>query len=418
MSQTSKLKGFAILLALFAALMLGLAACGGDDEEGAEAPPAAEGGDTGEGGGGGGSGLEEGTYKIGFVESITGRLAFYDPVFAQGMKLAIDQINEEGGVDGVLQIEMIERDGKSDPAQGAVVARELIAEGVQFAVTPCDADIGIPGAQLFQQEGIPVVMACGSGWTFPKIVGDFAFNNVFGTAAMGAAQAEWAMDQGYERACDLSSNDYFYGKNTSDIFQARYKELGGEIACHVFYKLTDSDFRAVATQIAQANPDIVTTTLVFPGSTTFLKQVRAQGYDGPFIWSDSIDSQAAVAAGSALNNVFFTTHACPEDESTRAFFDEFEARYGEAPDANFVATGGDLVLQIEAALLAAGTSDPQAVRDAYANLENVEGISGSISYKDAPLPGNPIKDVHVLEWKDGTPTCVESFYPEEVPAIE
>jgi branched-chain amino acid transport system substrate-binding protein len=408
MSELWKLRRVAILLALAAALVLAAAACGGGDgDEGAEEAETTEAGQ-----------LPSGTYKIGFVESITGRLAFYDPIFARGMKVAIEQINDKGGVDGRLKLQLIERDGKSDPAAGAVAARELMAQDVQFAVTPCDADIGIPGAQIFQRDGIPVVMACGSGWTFPKIVGDYAFNNVFGTAAMGAAQAEFAIDQGWKRACDLSSNDYFYGKNTSDVFESRFKELGGKIVCHVFYKLTDSDFRAVATQIARANPDVVTTTLVFPGSTTFLKQVRAQGYQGPFIWSDAIDSRAALAAGAALKDVYFTTHACPTDSTTSEFFDAFQQKTGKAPDANFVATGGDLVKQIEAALLEAKSTDPSAVRDAYAGLKDVKGISGTISYAGAPLPRNPVKDVHVLKWENREQKCVKSFYPEEVPAIE
>ena len=52
----------------------------------------------------GGSALPSGTYKIGFVESKTGRLAFYDPPFYQGLKLGIDQINAKGGVGGKLKL--------------------------------------------------------------------------------------------------------------------------------------------------------------------------------------------------------------------------------------------------------------------------------------------------------------------------
>lgn len=397
-----------LVLLLLAVLVLGAAACGGDDDE------AADGGNGGEAA----EGLTAGTYKIGYVESITGRLAFYDPLFAEGMKIAIDQVNEDGGVDGQVQLELIERDGQSDAAAGAVAARELVAEGVQFGVTPCDADLGIPAAQIFAQNNIPVVMSCGSGWTFPTIVGEYAFNNVYGTAAMGAAQAEWAIEQGWETACDLSSNDYFYGKNTSDVFQARFEELGGELVCNVFYTFDDTDFRAIATQIADANPDFVTTTLVFPGSTTFLRQTRAAGYDGPFLWADSIDSDAALGAGEALNNVFFTSHACHTDESVAEFYAAFEEATGDPPDASFIATGGDLVLLIEAALLEAGSTDGPAVRDAFDGLRDVEGISGNITYADAPLARNPIKNVNIVEWVDGEQECVESFYPESIPEIE
>lgn len=418
--MTSRKRGrlhFLMFLLIAGVLVTAVAACGGDDDEPEATPPAADDGTDADAGDDGEAQVPEGTYKIGFVVSQTGRLTFYDPPFSEGMKVAIAQINDEGGVDGRLQLELIERDGQSDPAAGAIAARELVAEGVQFGVTPCDADIGIPAAQVFAQNEIPVVMACGSGWTFPTIVGDYGFNNVFGTAAMGAAQAEWAIEQGWTRACDLSSNDYFYGKNTSDVFQARFEELGGEIVCHVFYTFDDTDFRAISTQIADANPDVVTTTLVFPGSTTFLRQARAAGYDGPFIWADSLDSDAALGAGGALNNVFFTSHACLTDDSVAEFYAAFEEATGDPPDASFIATGGDLVLLIQEAIRNAGSVEGPDVRDAFDNLSDVQGISGPITYADAPLPRNPIKNVNIVEWVDGEQECVTNFYPEEIPEL-
>lgn len=364
------------------------------------------------------SALPSGTYKIGFVESITGRLAFYDPVFAQGLKLGIDQINAKGGVGGKLKLQLIEKDGKSDPAQGAVIARELVDQGVQFLVTPCDADIGIPAAQIAQSKKIPVVMACGSGWTFPGIVGDYAFINVYGTAALGAAQAEFAITQGWKRAYNYLSSEYFYGKNIGDVFDARFKQLGGKTIGRGFYKFSDTDFRAIATSIAKLKPDVVTTTLVLPGQTTFLKQLRAQGYKGPVLGADSFDSKALFGAGSAANNIWFTTHACPTDARVKSFFAAFKKATGKAPDANFVATGGDLALQIQAALLAANSTDTKKVRDAYANLKNVQGISGLISYKGSPLPRVPKKDVFILKTQGRGTVCVTHFYPKKVPAIK
>jgi branched-chain amino acid transport system substrate-binding protein len=365
-----------------------------------------------------GSALPSGTYTIGFVESITGRLAFYDPPFAQGLKLAIDQINAKGGIGGKLKIELIEQDGKSDPAQGAVVARDLLAKNVQFGITPCDADIGIPAAQVFQAAKIPVVMACGSGWTFPEIVGDYAFINVYGTAALAAAQAEFAIKQRWRTAYNYSSTEYFYGKNIGDVFAARYKQLGGKVVGTGYYKFADTDFRAIATQIAKLKPQVVTTTLVLPGQTTFLKQLRAQGYRGPVLGADSFDAKATFGAGSATKDVWFTTHACPTDPKVKVFFASYKKKTGKAPDANFVATGGDLAIQIEQALLKAGSVDPTKVRDAYAGLRNVRGISGLISYAGAPLPRVPKKDVFVLKIVGKKTVCVTHFYPRQVPKIK
>ena len=225
--------------------------------------------------------LPSGTYKIGYVEGITGRLAFYDVPFAQGMKVRIAQVNAKGGVGGKVKLQLLEQDGKSSPAQGGIAARSLLASHVQFGVAPCDLDLGLPAGQVFEKAKIPNVLSCANGWTYPKIVGPYAFTNAYGTSAMGAGMAQYAISRGWRRACDYSSNDYFYGKNVSDVFDAVYKKLGGKIVCHLYYHFSDTDFRAVATQIQSAKPQVVATSLVFPGTTTFLKQVRAAGYDGP-----------------------------------------------------------------------------------------------------------------------------------------
>lgn len=366
----------------------------------------------------GASALPSGTYKIGFVESKTGRLAFYDVPWYQGLAGAIDQINAKGGVGGKLKLQVITEDGKSDPAQGAVVASDLINKNVQFGISPCDADIGIPAATKFQAASIPVVMACGSGWTFPSIVGSYAFINVYGTAALGAAQAEFAAKQGWKRAYNLSSTEYFYGKNIGDSFAARYKQLGGKIVGTGYYKFADTDFRALATQIVAKKPQVVTSTIVLPGSTTFLKQLRAAGYKGPVLGADSFDTSAMLGAGSALNNVWFTTHACPTAPRTAAFFAAVKKRTGKAPDGAIVATGGDLALLIKAALLKAGSVDPTKVRDAFASLKNIQGTSGVISYAGSPEKGVPKKDVFIIRYVNGKQKCLSHFYPAKVNPIK
>jgi branched-chain amino acid transport system substrate-binding protein len=366
-----------------------------------------------------GTAVPAGTYKIGYVESITGRLAFYEPPWGEGVKTAIDQLNAKGGIGGKLKLQLITEDGKSDPATGAVVARDLVGKGVQFGITPCDQDIGVPAAQVFQRAKIPVVMSCGSGWTFPQVVGDYAFINVFGTAAMGAAQAEFAIKKGWKRACDLSSNDYFYGKNTSDVFEARYKQLGGKIVCHVFYKLTQTDFRSGDTQIANAKPQVVVTTLVLPGATIMLKQLRAQGYKGPMLWSDAGELITGAGAAVKTGNVYFTTQACPTNPPTAAFYKAYKAKTGKTATLNHIATGGDFVALVAAAVTKAGSTDGTAVRDAFASLRNVKGPSGTISYGGSPLFHVPKKNIYVLVYtKTGGVKCVSSFYPKVVPQIK
>jgi branched-chain amino acid transport system substrate-binding protein len=123
-------------------------------------------------------------------------------------------------------------------------------------------------------------------------------------------------------------------------------------------------------------------------------------------------------AGSALNNVYTTTHACPTSPTTAAFFAGIKKTTGKAPDGNFVATGGDLALLIKAALLKAGSTDPAAVRNAFASLKNVQGASGMITYAGSPEKGVPKKDVFVVKYVNGKQVCETHFYPKKVVSLK
>lgn len=77
---------------------------------------------------------------LGMALGQTGYLAPFDGPAYEGMQIAIDEINAEGGIGGKLMIETIEKDIRSDPAQTAIAVQELIDAGVSVLIVPCDAD--------------------------------------------------------------------------------------------------------------------------------------------------------------------------------------------------------------------------------------------------------------------------------------
>ena len=125
-----------------------------------------------------------------------------------------------------------------------------------------------------------------------------------------------------------------------------------------------------------------------------------------------------LGAGSALNNVWFTTHACPTSKTTAPFFAAIKKSTGKAPDGAIVATGGDLALLLRAALLKAGSTDPAAVGKAFGGLKLVQGDSGLISYAGSPEKGVPVKDVFIIKYVGGKQVCITHFYPKKVVSLK
>lgn len=391
-----------LLLFAFVVSALALAACGGGDDD--------------DDGGGSGELTEGETFKVGYAASQTGRLAIFEEVFLNGLQAQVDAINEEGGIDGKVEIELDVRDCASDPQQCGVVAQELVDNGAQFLISPCDVDASLPAAQIAQREEIPILNSCGSGSSFREQVGDYAFLNVYGTEAEGQAMAEFAQDQGFETAAMMTSNDIEYTESIITSADERFTELGGEVLETQTFKLDQPRYSSQATSIANANPDVVMTSIFLPAAVTFLQNLRSAGYDGPVIGPDGMEGDELFSAGGAAKDVFVMTFGFPgtADGATEEFYELYEAAEGEAPPLVIAAIGGDAAVLIDEAVTDAGTTDPPAVRDALDSLENVAAPTGEISY--AGLGGIPAKDVVILKTnaQEEQFEFVDRFVPEAV----
>ncbi|HET6998897.1 MAG TPA: ABC transporter substrate-binding protein [Solirubrobacterales bacterium] len=348
----------------------------------------------------GGSALEAGsTFKVGYAASQTGRLAIFEQPFIKGLEMSVDKINSEGGIDGKTKIELTVKDAKSDPSTGAVVAQELISEGAQFLITACDADASLPASQMAQQSEIPVLNSCGSGSGLPAQVGDFQFMNVYGTEVEGQGMAEFAIDQGYKNAYIMTSHDIEYTESMMEAAAETYEERGGNVLGTEQFNLDQPRYTTQATAIAGADPEVVITSIFLPASVTFMKNLRAAGYDGPVIGDDGQEGSETFSAGPAAENLFVFTFGFPSDDpagqALAEWNAEYEQKYGEESGTVIGALGGTAACLIDAAVTAANSTDPVKVRDGMANLVDTPCPTSKITYKGQE--GIPKADVVVLE---------------------
>jgi branched-chain amino acid transport system substrate-binding protein len=342
---------------------------------------------------GGGGALKAGqTIKVGYAASQTGRLAIFEQPFIKGLKYQVDQINAAGGIDGKAKIELTIKDAKSDPSTGGVVAQELIDNGAQFLITACDADASLPASQIAQKAKVPVLNSCGSGSSLPAQVGEFQFMNVYGTVTEGQAQAEFAREKGWQKAYVMTSRDIEYTESMMTAASDTFKKQGGQVLGTAEFKLDQPRYTTQATQM-------VFTSMFLPASVTFLKNLRAAGYDGPVIGGDGQEGSETYGAGDAAKNLFvFSFGFASDDEAGQRlakFNDGFEQKTGEKPGTVMVGLGGDAACLVDSSVKKAGSTDPTKIRDAMAELTDAPCPTGNITY--AGQEGIPKKDVVVLE---------------------
>ncbi len=294
-----------------AALGLGAAACGSSDNASTSSST------TGQTSGGGGQ-----TLNVGYVGGFTGILAPYDGGVLQGLKVAVADINSRAGADGT-KIKLTTRDSRSEPAEAVAAAQELVSQGVDLLITPCDSDPSLAAGAVAQKAGIPALSSCATTPTLPQNVGDFMFLSVQGDNAQSTVLANYARDQGYKTAYLLGSPDSGYTEELPRYFGEVFKANGGKVVGTGTFQLGGQSFDAQVAKIQQLSPqpDVIMTSAYLPDFPVFIKKLRAAGVKVPVLGVDALDAQATIdAAGPAANGVVFTTHAFPTKGSPLADF--------------------------------------------------------------------------------------------------
>ncbi|MCK0104508.1 ABC transporter substrate-binding protein [Pseudohalocynthiibacter aestuariivivens] len=353
------------------------------------------------------------TLRIGLATAQSGGLAGYDSPVVEGFHIAVDEINTAGGIGGNVMIELIEKDVRSDAAQTSIAAQELVDEGVSVLILPCDADPALAAIGIVSSAEIPAISTCASSPTLPMIGGEYMFANFPGDNVQATVSASWAYEQGHTSAYIVYSPDTQY--TTMPLyFSEVFEKLGGTILGQDTHSIGQQDFSAIATRIAALSPqpDVIMTSSYEPDFPSMLKALRAAGVTSQVIGSDGIDSPTTFSLGDVGEGVVFTTagHAT-EGSPLAAFNAKYEQITGNPSETVFNAVGYDLVKVLEAAVIAAGGStDPKELRDAIANLENVQGATSLITYKGTD--GMPVREVTLIRVKDGARELVGQPSPD------
>lgn len=356
---------------------------------------------------------------VGLATAQTGGLAPYDQPSLKGLQMAVDEINAAGGIAGKFPIKLVARDTRSDAAQTALVAQELVDEGISILITPCDADPSIAAGQITQAAQIPAFSFCATTPTMPLAVGDYMFGNYPADNVQAAVLANYARDKGFSTAYVLKSPDTAYTLKLPEYFVTSFKGKGGEVVGEGTYSMGQQDFSAEVTKIKALNPapDVIMTAAYEPDFPAFIRQLRGAGVTTPILGSDGIDSPTTFGLGPLVDGVVFTTAGFAVEGSPLAAFNEkHKARFGQDPDTVYIANGYDLGKVIEAAVTKADSVEPTAIREAVAGLENVEGVTGKISY--AGTQGMPLRSVSLVRIEGGNRSLVSQGVPaaEDVPA--
>jgi len=321
---------------------------------------------------------------VGHFGSMTGSDATFGQSTDKGIRLAIDEVNALGGVNG-KKIKLITMDtqGKSEEA-ASVVTRLIEQEKVVAVLGEAASTRSLAAAPIAQAKKIPMITPSS---TNPKVteVGDYIFRVCFIDPFQGTVMAKFAVENLKAKKVAILrevSSDYSMG--LSDFFIAKFKELGGEVVADASYQNQDKDFKAQLTQIKSKNPDAVFVPGYYTQVGLIARQARELGIKAPLMGGDGWDSSKLFEiGGEAINGGYFSNHYSTDstDPAAIEFMTKFKAKYNESPDG-LSAAGYDAAQVLIAAMKSLPEVTPTALRDAIAKTTNFPGATGNITINE------------------------------------
>lgn len=348
----------------------------------------------------------EGPIKIGGNFELTGGVAEFGKKGENGTKLAIKEANEAGGVLG-REIQYIGADNKSEAGESTIATTKLVTEDkVVGIIGPMTTGNTLAAIQVVTDNKVPLVTPTGTNSkitvTEDGNLNEYLFRACFIDPFQGEVAANFAIDSlNVSSAAIVVDQKGDYSKGLAESFKKTFEAAGKEVVAEEQYVADqDTDFRAILTNIKQKNPDVVFVPGYYNEVGMIVKQARDLSMEMAFLGGDGWGTGPIVdiAGPDAMNNTFYVDHVAADDPALADFADAYKAEYDQEADS-FAALGYDAAKLLIAGIEKAGSTDPEAIKDALASIEGFEGVSGNITID--PETHNPQKSASILEFKDG-----------------
>ncbi len=364
---------------------------------------------------------------IGVIAPLTGDIPKVGQSTVEAAEMAVDEINAECGleIEGEnYEVVIIVEDNESKAESSVAAATRLIVDEEVIAIIgPQASKQAVPTGQVANDRETPMI----SPWsTNPNTTLDrpWVFRVAFLDPFQGRVDANFAMTElGAETAAVLYDVASDYPKGLAENFRDAFEEAGGEVVAFESFTTGDTDFSSQLTNIIAAEPDVLFTPQYYNEVPLIVQQARELGYEGPILGSDSWGTPDLLdLCGEACNGLFFSTHYAPDiaTEVAQTFINNYAERYGEGredprPD-DVAALTYDAFQMLFQAIGDAQSLERADIRDALANIQLFEGVTGLMSFDEQ---GDPIKCAVIIQIVDGQFTyydsaCPAGFPPEEM----
>jgi branched-chain amino acid transport system substrate-binding protein len=345
---------------------------------------------------------QQGPIKVGTIFPLSGGAGPDGLSVTNSVKLAIEQINEAGGLLG-RKITLVSKDDESTPAVGVSRANEMIAEKVDVVIEGWNSPVTLAMQPIFARAGILDITAVSksdlilAGESNPLAI-RINSSNGFDAAVI----AKYVVETMKAKTVSFLTQNDVYGNGFQTAVEAEFKKLNftGQVVSTEKFAFKDTDFRVQLTNLKTTNPDaiIVTNSSNSSGLPAMVEQYRQADLKSPFVGAVGIMLPTVFkVAGDANNGVvsadiyFWNLPPFTSIPENTSFVAAFKKAYGVEPDKS--AALGAAALQVWARAVEATKSlDRKTVAEAIRG----KTITGTVFGDATFLPNGQLQPRYVL----------------------
>ena len=351
--------------------------------------------------------------RIGLVGPMTGPGVQYGASMREAAQLAVDEINEAGGVNG-RKIVLIVEDDESNPAKATSAMQKLVnRDRIAVAIGNYNSACTLAGMLVTERAKVPQLCPISTAAAITEGGSKYIFRNCATNPIQVGQLTQWVFDNltvGDNNPVAVIYENTDYGNSLSGIFIERVKENSKwQITAVESYNQADTDMIAQLTKIKASSPKNLMIGGNLTEATVIIRQAKEIGLDVQFVGLGGGFSNDRFAELAGVENVEGIINVSYFEKSStnplaQEFVKNYTAKYNKDPDMFGAATyeAIDIIAKVAGVLNEGDFNNiaflRAAMRDGIAGLDALPGVQGPTTFNES---GQADKMVYIVRWENG-----------------
>lgn len=314
---------------------------------------------------------------IGAITDLSGATALWGQSQSHGIEMAIDEYNEAGGLLG-RPLELKLYDFKLDVQEGITAYQRLTTQdGASVILGAPVSNLLLALAPIADQRGVAIVGEPSDQRATTRSPGtpwEYVFASQPTCVDYGETMASYAIyELGLTRFAVINNKGNAWADEIAEAFVKYVGDHGAEIVAREAFNWGDTDFRSQLSNIQRTQPEALFVPEYLQEASQITRQARDMGMDMVVLGPNSFTPPMVELIGAAADNVYFVNNVAFDLPSVVEFTERYRQRYDREPTVNAYFGYDNALIALEA-IRRAGSADPEAIKDALKETEDVQGL--------------------------------------------